>query len=557
MISLVRWLFLAAALAALMVGCASPNFSPELTTERVASAPNTPAATPPPVGAQTAAQAVAQAVTQAAIQATDKLDAPAAPREFRAAWVATVANIDWPSRSGLPAAQQQAEMHAMLDKARAVGLNAIVLQVRTAADALYPSALEPWSEWLSGEQGRAPEPAYDPLALWVREAHKRGLELHAWFNPYRVRHSGAKSPASASHVSRARAELVRAYGEQLWFDPGEAAAAAQTLAVVADVVKRYDIDGVHIDDYFYPYPVKGAEGVDLPFPDDAPWQRYISSGGKLGRDDWRRDNVNRLVQALHTTVRSLKPQVRFGISPFGLGRPDLRPAGIEGFSQYDKLYADVELWVQRGWLDYLAPQLYWAIDSPGQPFAPLLDYWAARMAVADGGAKHLWPGLFTSSIASGTRQWRADEVLAQVGLVRARSLASGHIHFSMRALMEDRDGIGTRLMQPGAPSGAGPYAQAALAPATPWLDKRQPSAPRLLLGQRQVTLLSGDAEPPFVWAVWQRNAGHWRFDTLPGHVSSLAFPSRAGLARADEWVISAVSRTGQESQRVQLRMAPP
>ena len=518
-------------LALLLMSCAAPG-------PPTGALPGTSTGLPPVVTANPASPAEA------------RIDAPAAPREWRAAWVATVVNIDWPSRPGLPADKQRAEVRALLDRARAIGLNAIVLQVRPAADAIYPSALEPWSEWLSGEQGRAPAPAYDPLALWVSEAHQRGIELHAWFNPYRARHTAAKSPASVTHVSRSKPELVRSYGDQQWFDPGEPSAAAHTLAVVADVARRYDIDGVHIDDYFYPYPLAGADGVDQPFPDDASWQRYIGSGGTLSRDDWRRDNVSRLVQALHDTVHRIKPQLRFGISPFGLGRPDLRPAGIEGFSQYDKLYADVERWVQQGWLDYLAPQLYWAIDKPGQAFAPLLDYWAAQL----GGARHLWPGVFTSAIVGGVgnaggggaRQWPADEVLAQIGLVRQRSAAGGHIHFSMVALMQDRDGVATRLR-------SGPYAQAALAPASPWLDTHKPSAPRAVLGQRQVTLLSADAQPPFLWAVWRRSAGQWRFATLPGHETTLAL-AEPGQPASEALVVSAVSRSGQESERVLLRV---
>ena len=427
--------------------------------------------------------------------------AAAAQAEFRGAWVATVANIDWPSRPGLPAAQQRAEVVTLLDRAAAIGLNALVLQVRPAADAIYPSALEPWSEFLTGAQGRPPDEAYDPLAFWVAEAHRRGLALHAWFNPYRARHSMAKSAPAATHLSVTRPDLVKAYGDQLWIDPGEPDAAAHTLAVVADVLRRYDIDGVHIDDYFYPYPVKAAASVaggvaggvagtvaggagdaapDQPFPDEPAWQRYRQAGGALARDDWRRDNVNRLVQALQALVRRERPGLPFGISPFGLGRPDLRPPGIQGFSQFHKLYADVERWCTEGWCDYLAPQLYWPLDAPAQAFGVLLDYWLAqaRPGLA------VWPGLYTSRIGAAQRPYSADEVLRQVALIRevrdlreardlrevraARTMQAdaapraaepgGHIHFSLAALLQDRDGIATRLQ-------AGPYRQPAPRPA--------------------------------------------------------------------------------------------
>ena len=469
---------------------------------------------------------------------------PPAPREFRGAWVATVANIDWPSRPGLPAARQQAEMHAILDRAREIGLNALVLQVRPAADALYPSALEPWSEFLSGTQGQPPDPPYDPLATWVQQAHRRGLELHAWFNPYRARHAASRSAPAASHVTQARPGLVRRYGDQWWMDPGEAAAAEHTLAVVSDVLTRYDVDGLHIDDYFYPYPVALPGGLgEQPFPDDAPYERYRAAGGLLTRDDWRRDNVDRLVQALHESLQRLRPAARFGISPFGLGRPDLRPAGIEGFSQYDKLYADVERWIERGWYDYLVPQLYWAIDRAPQAFPVLLDYWRGQV----GEARHVWPGLYTSAIGLPGRAWRADEILRQIELTRLRE-TGGHIHFSMVALMQDRDGIAGRLQRES-------YRTPALPPASPWRDDRAPGAPALVIERDAVRIVPAPGgETAFNWAVWRQSAGQWRFDVQPAARDSVALMTSAQEPVPDAVVVSAVSRSGQEGPRTLLRL---
>ena len=498
---------------------------------------------------------------------------PPEPREFRAAWVATVANIDWPSKPGLPAAVQRAEVVALLNRAQQIGLNAIVLQVRPAADAIYPSTLEPWSEYLSGEQGRGPglpgEAAYDPLAFWIAQARLRGIELHAWINPYRARQASAKSAPAANHLSVREPTLVKRYADQLWMDPGEPAAAAHTLAVVADLLRRYDVDGVHMDDYFYPYPVKQADKPDetseIPFPDEASYARYVLTGGNLARDDWRRDNVDRLVQALYRSVQEIRPGVRVGISPFGLGRPERRPPGIMGlggFSQYDKLYADVERWLKEGWLDYLAPQLYWQTDREGLQFAPLLDQWLLENTAG----RHVWPGLFTSLITRGEplgpKAWPAFEILAQIGLQRARSktelsaelsaerglarLSTGHIHFSMVALLQDRDGIATQLA-------AGPYAQAALVPATPWLDNRVPLAPRLRAQHNAVRIDVGSATnsasdiAPRLWAVWRRVGGAWQFSVLPASV--LQF-ERLG---ADAVVASAVSRLGLLSPRTVLR----
>ena len=318
---------------------------------------------------------------------------PAWPREFRAAWVATVNNIDWPSRPGLSTADQQREARAILDLARSTGLNAVIFQARTAADALYDSAIEPWSAYLSGKQGDAPDPAYDPLAFWVAEAHARGLLLHAWINPFRARIAGAKYAEVPSHVAPTRPDLVRPYGNALWLDPGEPEARALTLRVVADLARRYDVDGIHVDDYFYPYPIPDPNhpGQEVPFPDDASWSRAQATGVTSSRGDWRRSNVNALIEAMAATVRVERPQALFGISPFGIARPG-SPAGVIGFDQYNKLAADAVLWFRQGWCDYLAPQLYWKVDAPGQPFRPLLDHWAS---VNDRG-RHLWPGLSVS-----------------------------------------------------------------------------------------------------------------------------------------------------------------
>jgi uncharacterized lipoprotein YddW (UPF0748 family) len=371
---------------------------------------------------------------------------PAPPREWRAAWIATVANIDWPSKPGLSAEQQQAEIKALCDTAVRIGLNALILQVRTATDALYESKLEPWSEYLTGTQGK--HPGYDPLAVWLGEAKARGLELHAWFNPYRSRHSSAKSPLADSHVSRTHPDWVRRYGDQLWMDPGEPAAAEHTLAVVRDLLTRYAVDGVHIDDYFYPYPVNDpATKQEVDFPDEPSWQRYTAKGGSLSRADWRRYNVNSLVQRLYALAHEVRPGTRVGVSPFGIPKPSARPAGIAGFSQYDKLYADVELWLREGWMDYLAPQLYWPRAQTAQAFEPLLQAWRASNPLG----RPIHPGLFTSRIDASDKSWQPDEVLAQIDSIRRLSPGSGHIHFSMAALAQNRRGIADALK-------AGPYA---------------------------------------------------------------------------------------------------
>jgi uncharacterized lipoprotein YddW (UPF0748 family) len=448
---------------------------------------------------------------------------PQAPREFRALWVATVANIDWPSKPGLSVAQQQQEMLAILDRARALRFNAIILQVRPSADAMYASSLEPWSEYLTGIQGKPPEPFYDPLQAWIQAAHERGLELHAWLNPYRARHHRAKSPDAPNHIHRTQPDVVRKYGDYLWLDPGEPRAAEHTLAVFADVLRRYDIDGIHIDDYFYPYPV-----ANLDFPDEPAWRRYRAAGGTLSRGDWRRQNVNQMVQRIHALVRQTKPHVKFGISPFGIWKSGV-PQGITGLDQYEKLYADARLWLSQGWLDYCSPQLYWRIEQTQQAFPVLLDWWIAQNAQR----RHLWPGLYTSRIADGEQNWPAGEIIRQIELTRQRAGSTGHVHFSARAIMENRDGIADAL--------ARAYATPALVPASPWLDATPPGAPTVQLMRASAnsvyaTWSPAPGKPVRWWTVWLGSGGRWELRIYPAHVRNAQFTASTGTI--DQVVIS-------------------
>ena len=479
-------------------------------------------------------------------------EAPPAPREFRGAWVASVANIDWPSRFDLTVAQQQAEIMTLLNQAQALKLNAIVLQVRPGADALYPSELEPWSEYLTGVQGQPPQPFYDPLKMWIDEAHQRGIELHAWLNPYRARHPSARSALAANHIATTHPGAVKPYGDLLWMDPGEPAAVQRTLAVVADVVRRYDVDAIHIDDYFYPYPIAGPGATELDFPDEPAWQRYRFTAGPASRPEWRRQQVNQLIEQMHDLIHREKPWVRFGISPFGLGRPERRAPGIAGFSQYDKLYADAELWLRKGWLDYFSPQLYWPIDQTPQAFEALLGTWARDNTHQ----RHLWPGLFTSRIDDSPRSWSPEEITRQIAITRAPGGASGHVHFSMVALLQDRQGIASRLK-------SGPYASAALVPATPWLGAQAPSAPRLVL---QPTASPGSSDDLVIepengastrqFAIWTRYGSEWRFTVQPSHKRHLTLQADPQLGNPDAVEVSSVNRLGIESVRAALQLRP-
>ena len=506
------------------------------------------AGNPPARSVQTAAPTpalVPASVTTTAVVDTAAADTlPAILREFRGVWVATVDNIDWPSKPGLPADSQRAELIAILDRAVQLNLNAIVLQVRPAADAIYPSELEPWSEYLTGQAGAAPSPMYDPLRFAVEESHRRGLELHAWFNPYRARHPSAKTEYSAEHIARARPDLVRRYGGHLWMDPGEPEVRARTLAVVLDVVRRYDIDGVHLDDYFYPYPeVDTATRQPIDFPDEPSWRRYVEAGGTMSRSDWRRENVNTLIRELYDGIHREKPWVKFGISPFGWWRPNVPPGVGTAFDQHEQLYADARKWIREGWVDYYTPQLYWAISRPDLPYPILLRWWIEQNVHG----RHMWPGNFTSRVP---REWRAEEITDQVWVTRGMPGASGNVHFSMKAFMQNPDSLNERLMR-------GPYRNRALIPATSWLGGRVLSAPEVTAtraasdGTIAVRMQPAAGDEPMWWIVRVRRGTEWSADVVPG--GQREYQPAAVQSPVDLVVVTPVDRLGTEGTPAYLR----
>ncbi|MEO8619542.1 MAG: family 10 glycosylhydrolase [bacterium] len=479
---------------------------------------------------------------------------PPIQREFRAAWVATVDNIDWPSRQGLSTAEQQREMIAILDKLVELRMNAVIFQVRPAADALYESKLEPWSEYLTGEMGRAPMPFYDPLLFTLTEAHKRGLELHVWINPYRSRYSMHKK-ASANHISRTNAKLVHRYGPYEWMDPGEPAVRKLTERVVLDLVRRYDIDGVHMDDYFYPYPETHRvrrKVKEIPFPDDATYRRYKRDGGRLARDDWRRHNVDLLVQELYEGVHAVKPWVKFGISPFGIWRPG-HPASVRGLDQYAVLFADAKKWLNEGWADYLTPQLYWAVDRPEQRYDVLLQWWVGENLMG----RHIWPGNYTGKVAfTNSSAWRTDEILEQIRLTRAQSGATGNVHFSMKVFQQNPDNLDERLARE-------VYGQPALVPASPWLPATGYLAPVVatridsVSGNRvvELSLATSTANAPWLWAIQTRSASGWTTDIAPGVARARVIGTRGGAVPL-EVRVRAVDRVGNTSPETRLLLLP-
>lgn len=497
----------------------------------IAQVPPTPAAPAArPQGGLPFQWAPANSATQ------DRL--PPIRRELRGVWVATVRNIDWPSKPGLSAEAQQAELLGILDRAAAMGLNAVVLQVRPAADAFYPSPYEPWSEFLTGQQGRSP--GYDPLAFAIHEAHARGIELHAWINPFRARmldDRGGFGNADARHVSRSKPNWVVRYGNHQWMDPGKPEVRARAIAVGVDLAARYDLDAIHYDDYFYPYPEERG-GARLPFPDDGSYQAYLGGGGKLDKASWRRENVDAFVEGLYTALAPYRPRVKVGISPFGIYKPG-DPPQIRGMDQVATLHADPKRWLEQGWLDYCAPQLYWSIEGPAQSFPVLLNWWANHNPLG----RHLWPGLYTSRVADGSaRAFDARQITEQV--LTGRSQASGHIHFSMKALMADRGGVASSLR-------ARAYDGPALPPASPWLDQDAPLRPLLAYA---VDPAEGRAEArwqhqegseiPSRWAYWERRAGAWAAAVRPAVALGQAWQG----AWPEAIAVSAVDRSGNMGQ---------
>lgn len=475
---------------------------------------------------------------------------PSAPREFRAAWIATVANIDWPTRKGLPVEKQQEELIALLDKAVDLNLNALILQIRPSADAMYPSKLEPWSEYLTGRMGQAPEPFYDPLEFAVEEAHRRGLQLHVWFNPYRVRMNDAKGEATPDHASKAAPELVRTYGKYLWFDPGEPEAVDHFIAVLTDAVKRYDLDGVHIDDYFYPYPINDESGKPVPFPDDDSYQRAVAAGETLDRDNWRRQNVDDLVRRMYESVKEVKPWVLVGISPFGIWRPG-HPEGIQGLDQYNALYADARKWLREGWVDYFTPQLYWRIEGP-QSYPKLLTWWKEQNVMD----RHLWPGNGAhnvrrdASVEPARNAWTAEELINQIKITRKIVDEPGNVFFSIKCLFDNRDGLTDKLKE-------GVYAEQALVPESPWLGDDPAPKPRIAAKKHnegvQVDMKPVRGKNPWLWVVRVLDDGQWRTTIVPG-VENRRVIELPGGAKPESVAVSAVTRLGKEGEVVAAKV---
>ena len=422
------------------------------------------------------------AVAASGSASAQSLVSPVGPKhEFRGAWIATVTNLDWPTSRTSSSAGQQLELRTMMNNLAAAGVNAVMFQVRAEGDALYDSPFEPWSYWLTDEQGTAPEPYYDPLAYAIELAHARGMELHAWFNPYRA-DRGSSYPKAPTHVTNANPEWLLEVGSLKIFDPGLQESRDRVAAVVADVVRRYEVDGVHFDDYFYPYPPNNFP-ASTAAPDSASFRLY--SRGFTNIADWRRDNVNIMVAQVQDSLLAIDPSVKFGISPFGIWKNGV-PSGIVGLDAYNDIYADARAWLDGQTIDYLAPQTYWAFGG-GQDFGRLAPWWGSVR-----GDRHVYPGLGLYRSDNNTFSgalFAPTEIPRQIRLTREDPNLFGHVLFraknvTLYSSRGIRDSLKTDL-----------YRRAALTPPMAWKSQIAPDAPGPLASE-----WTGDIELTLRWS---------------------------------------------------------
>lgn len=387
--------------------------------------------------------------------------------ELRGVWIASVINIDWPSKPGLSPDQQRREFIRLLDMDKAMGLNAVFVQIRPSGDAFYPSQYDPWSEFLTGKQGQAPDPYYDPLKFMIEQTHKRGMEFHAWINPYRMVFNTSTSSIAPNHITKRHPEWFVRYGKQLIFNPGLPETVDYLVGVVKDVIHRYDVDGIHLDDYFYPYPTKQH------FNDDAAYKKY---GHGLSRADWRRSNCDTAIKRLHDAILQIKPMIKFGVSPFGIYKNkymDADGSDTRGLTNYHDLYADILLWLKKGWIDYVTPQLYWKIGKSGQDFRILTDWWAHHSFGRD---LYIGQAVYHADERD-VSGWGDDKELPnEIKFLRQYPNVKGSVYFSNKSFKSNPNGFVDSLKR-------NYYRKPALIPPMNWIDMNPPNAPEVWLNR--------------------------------------------------------------------------
>ncbi len=374
--------------------------------------------------------------------------------EFRGVWIATVDNIDWPVKGNYNTQSQKETFIKLLEMHQRNGMNAVIMQIRPAADAFYPSPYEPWSEWLTGKQGQPPFPYYDPLQFMIEETHKRGMEFHAWCNPYRAEFAIGKSSIAPTHITRIHPEWFLPYGTVRLFDPGNKEAQQYVVRVIRDIVSRYDVDAVHFDDYFYPYRIAGKE-----FPDSASFRKY---GNGMNKEDWRRSNTDSIILALSKAIKEEKKYCRFGISPFSVWRNNNKDTTGSntraGQTNYDDLYADIVLWLKEGWIDYVAPQLYLEFEHPTAPYGVMLDWWNKHTYGRD-----CYIGLAIYRGGSNANWRDKTELPRMIRALREMPNVQGAIYFSSKSFERNPNGWTDSLRD-------NFYKYPALIPAMDWID---------------------------------------------------------------------------------------
>lgn len=463
-----------------------------------------------------------------------KVDLPKVKREFRAAWIATVANINWPSSKNLSTQEQKNEAVRLLDLLQDANFNAVVFQVRPAADALYKSSYEPWSYYLTGETGRSPMPYYDPLSFWIEEAHKRGMELHVWLNPYRAHHLSGGTVSSESMVKKSPSNIVKLKNGMYWFDPASIKTQDHVSNVVKDIVTHYDVDAIHFDDYFYPYATYNG-GAD--FPDNASWNAYVNAGGNLSKGDWRRDHVNRFIERIYKEIKEEKSYVKFGISPFGIWKSGY-PEGVVGSSQYDELYADAKLWLNKGWVDYFSPQLYWPINSKRQNFRDLLEWWEEENTMN----RHLWPGLNTVEVKATNRPTEIVNQLQITNEVLNKS-SVGAVHYSIAGLTNSSEMVSALKN--------GPYKEKALIPESPWMKTIKLPKPELKIKDESAEIWANwhdvSEKDVFQWVLYIRYDNEWQTEILSKNETSKHINRIKNGKKCNAVAVKAIDRLGNES----------
>lgn len=464
-----------------------------------------------------------------------------AKREYRAAWLATVVNLDWPSSPNLTPTEQRNSLIEILDKLEKTNINTVIFQVRPESDAFYNSPIEPWSYWLTGKQGKAPEPFYDPLEFAVQEAHKRGLELQAWFNPYRAVRDVNSYQQAANHVSILHPDWIIQIDKIKFLNPGLPQVRSYVTSVIMDVVRRYDIDGVHFDDYFYPYPPNNITNQDSQTFADYP-------RGFSNIDDWRRDNVNELIRMVYDSIQVVKPYVKFGISPFGIWKNGV-PQGISGLDAYSTIYADGVTWLNEQKIDYIAPQLYWPFGG-GQDYGKLLPWWASKT-----NGRFLMPGQALYRAGS----WSPGEIPKQIRLNRATNNCYGSIFFRTGNVFGNPNGVTDSLVN-------NYYRYKSLIPSMNWKDQVKPNSPNNLEyaalqyergdGLRwNIPNIASDGDTAFMYVIYQFAGASVTESDLnnPANIMKIVNANQYKLNSADmdldklNFVITALDRNYNES----------